>query len=376
MFGSESAGARATATLVTIATEKFAYGIDVQNFRYAVIIDPQSIDLMKQEEGRVNRKKTPLFRAQVLLYMFKNTLKLARDMVDNTQKEKVQTQKSKKSQRKAGAGLDIGLARVLIAKCPVAEIDRLYDNPPTDPSCSVLCTTCYPSTPPASAPLLSIIPLSCDCSGCQPEMDNSEGGNGEGKTRKSPLPLNIRVTKVMRAHGVKVFREFREKLFDEADDTDPQISMTPASMFLPETVITALLDSFPGVLSKAKLGELLPLDDPDPDKITKASCHELLAPFIGSNKVLNKEAKRLFCLLWDLHGEFDDMREVKREEERIKRRLKKESLPEEDQNMDEGVVDEISSSSEDEPMAETSSSGIKWRINPSNRTVSIVESTK
>ncbi|KAH9928409.1 uncharacterized protein B0H18DRAFT_1001167, partial [Fomitopsis serialis] len=52
------------------------------------------------------------------------------------------------------------MARMILAPCKAAEQNRLYDNPPSDPSCS--CETC------SRRPRLPT-PPACKCSGCVPE---------------------------------------------------------------------------------------------------------------------------------------------------------------------------------------------------------------
>ncbi|RDB16714.1 ATP-dependent DNA helicase Q1 [Hypsizygus marmoreus] len=342
------------ASKITIATDKLSVGVDIADFQTVVIIDPRDLDDLWQKGGRVGRDRTKVKDAQMITYLTSARMKAARAMLQ----DKGLADKGPSSTG-SGAEMERGLAEVVLAKCHVAEINRQYDNPLDDPPCSAECTSCSNSPPMQH-------PLSCNCSGCDPELQVNSVITP--KPRQKPLPLNIRVTKEMRQAGKDRLIRFREQIWEDADELT--MGFLPAEYFLPDSMIEILLDQFPLLLSKEALSHILAAGETQ--ESTTSAARELLKPFLKDHTHLTAHALALLEVVSELHTRFDGMRLQKRLEAN-ERRGKKAT---------EAAVNPLDSSEESEDDGASSndagdgvsglpsrSTGLKIRIDLRNRRI-------
>ncbi|KAI1781901.1 hypothetical protein LXA43DRAFT_1054118 [Ganoderma leucocontextum] len=192
------------------------------------------------------------------------------------------------------------MARLLCAPCVSAEQNSLYNNPPLDPPCS--CLTCSPSTPFASSQHPP-----CDYSGCSPEPAPPP----KEKTRapdRNPIPRNQRVSRKMRAMGVKELLTFRMAVYLSLD---VNVSRSfPPEVLLPDTVIKLILDRFALLETMETLQEL-----------------------VKERTLLVSHVARLWEKVVELRGVFEEMRArakaKARERDAARRALKKKEKAEE-----------------------------------------------
>ncbi|KAJ7767927.1 P-loop containing nucleoside triphosphate hydrolase protein [Mycena maculata] len=179
----------------------------------------------------------------------------------------------------SGPRMSRSTAEVLTAKCKPAEQDHQFDNPPSDSPCP--CKTCTAS-PPTPRPEL------CRCSDCTPEPRSHEHYKPPAKKKKAPsdIPAGKRLTKIMKESGRSRLEEFRLFVWSEASDRN--MGLIPLAEFLPDVVITQLLDRFA--------------------KIETATD---LTPFISSIAGLAGYHGQLFEVLVELGKEFKKMKSLK-----------------------------------------------------------------
>ncbi|KAJ7094934.1 hypothetical protein C8R44DRAFT_592893, partial [Mycena epipterygia] len=126
---------------------------------------------------------------------------------------------------------DIRIARLILAKCKVAEVDRIYGNPPS--ACT--CPTCT-ELPPRSQP------ISCNCSGCVPDVISPITRPPRTSKVNTAVPKAKRLSKLQRNHGLQRLLALRLEIWKAADPA--KFWMFPPSFFLPDAVITSILDNF------------------------------------------------------------------------------------------------------------------------------------
>ena len=136
---------------IVIGTDSLSVGVGMPARLDAILIgDVEDCDDFLQKLGRVGRTKTA-GAARAIVYVTPAARVLAEKAIvyDET------------GTCKAGEALpEISIARLIMAKCKVAEIDRLYDNPVSEVPCA--CSLCSKHHPVSRH-------LHCNCSGCIPE---------------------------------------------------------------------------------------------------------------------------------------------------------------------------------------------------------------
>ncbi|KAF5328077.1 hypothetical protein D9619_013641 [Psilocybe cf. subviscida] len=301
------------ASIITIATDKLSVGVDIPDFQTVLVIDPKDLNDLWQKAGRVGRDPRLVTNPRVIVYIPKETMKAFNNPNGTSTAKK---NKGKKANIKTNPDdeTDTSIQEVVLAKCHVAEIDRLYSNPQSDTPCSDACKTCTERNPPAA-----VGESQCNCSGCMPEPVAT--AQAASKPRKKPAPPSVRVTKVMRAIGTKLFVEFRKAVFLRADDV--LAGMVPIQAFFPESTMDAILDAFPTVLSKRTLSLIVHNGRIIPGPLSNA----LIDPFIADNPYLKSLGIDLLQLLWEMHVKFDDIREQAKIAAREKKRAQKQPRP-------------------------------------------------
>jgi hypothetical protein len=128
--------------------------------------------------------------------------------------------------------------------------------------------------------------------------------------------------------------------------------MIPIESYLPDPLIETLIDTLPTVYTLSALQSLV-----RDGEIDHETARTLLAPFTAENPCVGNRSHELAQILIDLHHDFDEIRERKRDEAKAKRALRTESSKAPTENDSDGGED----SSEEEP-AETQPSGLMLRI--------------
>ncbi|KAJ8095755.1 hypothetical protein PM082_022862 [Marasmius tenuissimus] len=180
--------------------------------------------------------------------------------------------------------MDPGLASLVLAKCKVTAIDKLYENPPADSPCT--CPTCT-NSPPASRV------ETCNCSGCVPEAgiasipkEKKKKDNHSALTSYGiELPKqHKRLSQVLRAHGTRELKAFRMQLFRMADPQ--QSAFLAPELFFTNQEIKLVLDYFASIKNVDHVGSLM-----------------------KGNSRFNGNEGRLWARLCVLEGEFAVIRE-------------------------------------------------------------------
>ena len=333
-----------TGAKITIATDKLSVGIDVPNFETVVIIDPKDLDDLWQKGGRVGRDRTQVKSPRVIVYIPVNKMNASQEFAHSQSLQPFATRSKKKRKlplttdnNPGVSDFDPGLARVVTSSCPPSAIDDEYNNPSSDPKCSPECTTC------AQIPPSSSREKSCNCSGCVPE-EGAEligGSTTNPAVKKKTLPLNIRVTKDMRPVGLTILKRFRQGLWLKADETET--GMLPPEAYFPDSVMEQILDGLPYLLSKTTILAIQTSDSDSDESFHPEACRTLLRPFITDNKFLIASAPLLLKTILEIHENFDEIRQRKKETEKAKRdarKLEKKTLSGE--NVEVSVTDAIS----------------------------------
>ena len=121
----------------------------------------------------------------------------------------------------------------------------------------------------------------------------------------------------MRELGIKLLQDFRDEVYFSADERTT--GMVPLHSFLPDKMMHNILDHFPILLRKAIIQ---PFINPA-DANNHTAAHQLLAPFIQDNQFMADRSHDMLCTLWTMHTAFDQLREEKRLEQKIKRDKKR-----------------------------------------------------
>ncbi|KAF8173484.1 hypothetical protein BJ912DRAFT_1065185 [Pholiota molesta] len=296
---------------ITIATDKLSVGVDISDFQTVIIIDPQDLDDLWQKAGRGGRDSSKIPHARVIMYILAGKMKTLIAQSSHASESGDPKQKKRK-RREEDEVIDSGLREVVLADCHCAELDRQYENPMSDPLCSPSCTTCSVS-PPLPPPLL------CNCSKCIPEEVPSQS-TASRKPRKIQWPLNVRVTQDMRRIGVNKLEEFREHLWEAADESST--GMLPMESFLPGHIIESILDNFTLLLSRANIA---PFINSDGQSIDYTASRTLLQPFTSDipTTLTYDHSHELLATIWELHNDFDRIRLQKKDDAKAKRDAKR-----------------------------------------------------
>jgi hypothetical protein len=345
---------------ITIATDKLSVGVDISDFQTVIIIDPQDLDDLWQKAGRGGRDSSKIPHARVIVYILAGKMKTLIAQSSHASESGDPKQKKRK-RREEDEVIDSGLREVVLADCHCAELDRQYENPMSDPLCSPSCTTCSVS-PPLPPPLL------CNCSKCIPE-DVPSQSTASRKPRKIQWPLNVRVTQDMRRIGVNKLEEFREHLWEAADESST--GMLPMESFLPRHIIESILDNFTLLLSRANIA---PFINSDGQSIDYTASRTLLQPFTSDipTTLTYDHSHELLATIWELHNDFDRIRLQKKDDAKAKRDAKRLDLADavlectEDnlqEPADEEMEDMDGNDASQGAAVTNTSSGIKFKIN-------------
>ncbi|KII83160.1 hypothetical protein PLICRDRAFT_33048 [Plicaturopsis crispa FD-325 SS-3] len=154
--------------------------------------------------------------------MAANAIERAQSVVEkHDARSEILQEVAQPAEEKKESTMDLSIAQMLLASCKVKEQDRQYDNPEVD------------------------VP------GCVPESDSALDDNiASGTQRKrstqastvNAVPKNKRITRIMRAHGVKRLEKFRRSMWMSADERTT--GFFPPSAFLPDDTIQTILDVF------------------------------------------------------------------------------------------------------------------------------------
>lgn len=245
-------------TQIILATDALVVGIDFPNVEDVIDLDCKHPNHGKQCKGWAGRPGGNVKDPRGITYVTKTTMERAKKMVEK--------QPFHNGGKWVDQGLHIGMARLLIASCHSQEDDILYDNPPSDPSCS--CNTCIKQ--PSSAIHI------CKCSACVPETPLPPLLRA---TQTLPsIPVDLRLTETMIRQGTTRLQEFCREIWHEKRR---ELGFLPPVALLPDLHIKNLLDNF------ARL---------------KAS--EDLTPYIHNLYLCSGNESRLFSIISELRDIF------------------------------------------------------------------------
>ncbi|KAJ7736374.1 P-loop containing nucleoside triphosphate hydrolase protein, partial [Mycena maculata] len=259
---------------IIITTNSLAQGNNIKAIETVIHIgEPESVEMYVQKPGRV---RLGALNPRAIYYISSTRMELAGKIVRQTDAE---NEADTKKAGTSGPRMSRSTAEVLTAKCKPAEQDHQFDNPPSDSPCP--CKTCTAS-PPTPRPEL------CRCSDCTPEPRSHEHYEPPAKKKKAPsdIPAGKRLTKIMKEAGHSCLEEFRLFVWSEASDRN--MGLIPLAEFLPDIVITQLLDRFAKIKTATDL-----------------------TPFISSIAGLAGYHGQLFEVLVELGKEFKKMKSLK-----------------------------------------------------------------
>lgn len=225
---------------IIIATNGLAQGNDIRVIKTVIQIgEPDSVEMYVQKPGRA---RPCVENPRAIFYISRTHMDLAAKIVRQTDAQNDADAKKASSVPR----MSRATAEILTAECKPAEQDRQFDNPETDSPCP--CQTCVAS-PPAPRPAI------CRCSGCTTDNCTNELYQPPPKKKKaaSDIPQAQRLTKVMKEAGRSRLEDFRLSVWLEASDR--VMGLTPVAEFLPDIVITGILDRFAKITT---LADLLP----------------------------------------------------------------------------------------------------------------------
>lgn len=278
-------------TKIIIATDSLMVGVNLPNVQDCIIATtPDNVDEVNQKLGRVGRDSNLVTDAREIVYITKKVLEDAEELANMGFKS------NKKDASGKRVGMDVDMARMIVAQCKTKAQNEIYGNPSDLVSCS--CTLC-------SAYAARFAGVPCRCSGCMPpsEEPTNESKNeltiihedGEDATTPSP-----RLTGKLREHANAELLQLRWRLYLEAGIKAENL---PDCLYLPDPLIKFLLDNF-------------------------ASLHheDALDSYICKHAYAYPNRNRIWHFLSDLCEHLEDMRAVekvvRREKERERRRAK------------------------------------------------------
>ncbi|TFY63915.1 hypothetical protein EVJ58_g2952 [Rhodofomes roseus] len=343
-----------TGLQVTVGTDTMAFGLDASGTDDVVSHGhlPEDLNLMLQRAGRIRDGRGRGARAIVYL---------PRNAISNKRKAAADSD--------TPATIDPLVARVILAKCKVDEINAIYNNPEADAPC--LCQTCRKKT-------FATRPLPCDCSGCSPEVSEtrisdctagqvddpvaglesdsdieSEESDGDSENddeetsshaeearlparkttdsaataavapqAKKPKrvrttgtpPWVLKVTKKMRKQGCERLKDFRWDVWDGLDDLD--MGMVFPEEVLPDSLAAKLFDKLQDIVNAGGDSVLKTLLQEDAD-----------------GRYVQAHTSELFDVLQSLYCTFKSMQEDTRQAGLMKRRANAEARRLEKQTM-------------------------------------------
>ncbi|TFY75049.1 hypothetical protein EWM64_g8964 [Hericium alpestre] len=252
---------------ITIATVAMAEGIDAPDIQDVIIVgevaDP---DEAHQRWGRAGRDWVKVKDARGIMYLTGSAWKKAEAILKGAQtreEDGSDCQKSKSSRK--GPEMSLGMAQMICTPCLSAEQDCYYGNPSENPAC--FCETC-------SSSLLPSRRSTCNCSHCIPKM--------LPPTPKPPtnVPSGL-AGKLIHANLKEEARSrllaLRAAIWRDASERDH--GSIPMVAFLPDSVITSIINNFTALTS--------------PD---------ILDMLITSKRYLQPHAARLYLVICELRS--------------------------------------------------------------------------
>ncbi|KAF4604313.1 hypothetical protein EYR38_004735 [Pleurotus pulmonarius] len=236
---------------IAIGTDTLSVGVDIPHCQDVVIIleneADADLDDILQKIGRAGRHPQHVQDPRGIIYI---TRTMSRSL--------------------ASADLDSSVfGCFLSASCKTAVLDEIYDNPTSDAPC--FCTRCsMVSNTTTDRP--------CRCSGCQPEAVPPPSTSSK---QQEPTPAKHRLTKAMREYATADLLTFRLEIWRHADPHTEW--MLPPQVFLPDSVITSILNSYHLLCAENGLRKLTELLQP----------HQYLTPHCASlhARVLSMQVK-------------------------------------------------------------------------------------
>ncbi|KAJ7679571.1 hypothetical protein B0H17DRAFT_1139111 [Mycena rosella] len=228
---------------IILATNGLAQGNDIRVIKTDIQIgEPESVEMYVQKPGRA---RPGIQNPRAIFYISSNHMELAAKIVQQSDVE------NDADAKKAGSSvtrMSRPTAEILTAKCKPVEQDHHFDNPSSNSPC--LCKTC-------TANPLAPRPAHCLCSGCTPETSSHELYQPPPKKKQvaSDIPAGKRLTKVMKEAGRSRLEDFRVTVWLEASDRT--MGLTPLAEFLPDIIITQLLDRFAKISTMAHLSPFI-----------------------------------------------------------------------------------------------------------------------
>ncbi|KAF9035142.1 P-loop containing nucleoside triphosphate hydrolase protein, partial [Panaeolus papilionaceus] len=120
---------------ITIATDILSVGWDSPDTKTAIIFgEPNDVDDFVQKVGRVGRDRSKVSNPRAILYYTKNAIATANELCHGAQASATTSPDDEDNT------MDISMARLLLAPCYMAELNRQYNNPTQEEPC--LCSRC------------------------------------------------------------------------------------------------------------------------------------------------------------------------------------------------------------------------------------------
>ena len=222
---------------VIVATTSFMVGLDFPHIGDVVLLGaPPDPDDYLQWAGRPGRDCSVVQDARCIMYLTEKAPETAQAILDGKAVGKTPRGGVKKKTKKTqtGAEMDADMASLILAKCKVAELNKIYDNPINTPPCT--CRTCI------ARPSTMSSPQSCNCSGCMEDDVPELPAVPQRPSDNNPVPRKHRLRRSMRAVGTTALIEFRWTVYNESDT--PASRLLPPSSFFPDNTIKLILDRF------------------------------------------------------------------------------------------------------------------------------------
>ncbi|KAL1729055.1 P-loop containing nucleoside triphosphate hydrolase protein [Schizophyllum commune] len=179
---------RNSASALVIATDTLSVGMDLSGIDLVVVIDPADIDDGLQKAGRAGRDPVLVPRPRVVLYLPNKTFYDPKSLL-------------LEASASPGKRIDTTLPKLALAKCKVQNIDEQYGNNTEEIPCTCPHCTDHPR---------ACFPLSCDCSGCVPELPKEIAA--KAVVEKPKVSASVQITKVMREQAYPYLERFRDRL--------------------------------------------------------------------------------------------------------------------------------------------------------------------
>ncbi|TFY73240.1 hypothetical protein EWM64_g10773 [Hericium alpestre] len=231
---------------IIIATDSLSQGVNAPDIHDVITMgQPTNPDEFFQRIGRAGRDCTVVTDAQGMMYVPASAHKTAREVLGLADE-------NPSCREKKLPEMHDGIAQLLLAPCLRKEQDLLYDNPSSDPPCT--CPLC------ASHPLLSCS-IPCNCSGCVIDP-------GDIKPKpvnffiEDPASMFVTRPRCLKAHEITVARQHLIEhcwtVWEAADEV--KAALEPPELYLPDEMITVLLERFLALDEPSDLDSLLQLN--------------------------------------------------------------------------------------------------------------------